>query len=91
MADYSEYVYELPGSIKNREFPDQLMDYNLLRQDCAPWSSFKENGLQSHLTLTATEEYESVSKSFRTGRLGREIQMVQLPLDAVVSLFCESV
>jgi len=36
--------------------------------------------------------YEDVSKSFRTGRLERELQMVQLlALGAVVSLFCESV
>jgi hypothetical protein len=35
--------------------------------------------------------YEGVYKSFRTGRLERELQMVQLSLDAVVSLFCESV
>jgi len=33
-----------------------------------------------------------VSESFRTGRLERELQMVQLsPLGAVVLLFCESV
>jgi len=35
--------------------------------------------------------YDSVSKSFRTGRLARELQMVQLsaclPLGAIVSLF----
>jgi hypothetical protein len=36
--------------------------------------------------------YEGVSKSFRTGPLERELQMVQLSaLGAVVSLFCESV
>jgi hypothetical protein len=36
--------------------------------------------------------YESVSKSFRTGRLERELQMVSsTPLGVVVSLFCESV
>jgi hypothetical protein len=36
--------------------------------------------------------YEGVSKSFRTGRVERELQTVQLSaLDAVVSLFCESV
>jgi hypothetical protein len=35
--------------------------------------------------------YKVVTKSFRTGRLEREMQMVQLSLDAVVSLFCESV
>jgi hypothetical protein len=34
---------------------------------------------------------EGVTKSFRTGLLERELQMVQLPLYAVVSLFCESV
>jgi len=34
--------------------------------------------------------YESIFKSFRTGRLERELQMVQLPLGAVISLFCES-
>jgi hypothetical protein len=34
------------------------------------------------------DKYESVSKSFRTGRLERELQMVQLsPLGAVVPLF----
>jgi len=35
---------------------------------------------------------EGVSKSFRTGRLERELQMVQLslPIGAVVLLFCES-
>jgi hypothetical protein len=37
------------------------------------------------------QEYEGVSKIFRNGRLERELQMVQLPLGAVVSLFCESV
>jgi len=38
------------------------------------------------------KKYEGVSKSFRTGRLERELQMVQLSaLGAVVSLFCESV
>jgi hypothetical protein len=37
--------------------------------------------------------HEDVSRSFRTGSLKRELQMAQLsePLDAVVSLFCESV
>jgi hypothetical protein len=35
--------------------------------------------------------YEGVPKSFRTRRLERELQMVQLSLCAVVSLFCESV
>jgi len=35
--------------------------------------------------------YEDVSKSFRTGTLERELQMVHLSLVAVVSLFCESV
>jgi hypothetical protein len=37
--------------------------------------------------------YEDVSKSFRTGRLERQLQTVQLslPLGAVVSLFCKSV
>jgi len=35
--------------------------------------------------------YDGVSRSFRTRRLERELQMVQLPLGAVVSLFCESV
>jgi hypothetical protein len=35
--------------------------------------------------------YEGVSKSFRNGRLERELRMVQLTLGAVVSLFCESV
>jgi len=37
--------------------------------------------------------YEGVSKNFRTGRLEREVQMVQLslPLGADVPLFCESV
>jgi hypothetical protein len=35
--------------------------------------------------------YEGVTKSFRTGRLDRELQMVSsLPLGAVVSLFYES-
>jgi len=35
---------------------------------------------------------EGVSKSFRTGRLERELEMYSsLPLGAVVSLFCESV
>jgi hypothetical protein len=35
--------------------------------------------------------YEGVSKSFPSGRLGQELQMVQsVPLSAVVSLFCES-
>jgi hypothetical protein len=38
-------------------------------------------------TLRVVITYESVSKSFRTGRLERELQMV----DALVSLFCESV
>jgi hypothetical protein len=36
-------------------------------------------------------KYEGVSKSFRTGRLARELQMVQLSLGVVVSLFYESV
>jgi hypothetical protein len=36
--------------------------------------------------------YEDVSKSFRTGRLERELWWYSsLPLGAVVSLFCESV
>jgi len=35
--------------------------------------------------------YESVSKSFRTGRLESKLHMVQLSLGTVVSLFCESV
>jgi hypothetical protein len=35
--------------------------------------------------------YEGVTKSFRNGNLERELQMVQLSLGAVVSLFCESV
>jgi hypothetical protein len=37
--------------------------------------------------------HEEISKSFRTGRLERKLQMVysSLPLGAVVSLFCESV
>jgi len=42
----------------------------------------------------ATESYfmyEVVSISFRTGRLERELQMVQLSATKVVSLFCESV
>jgi hypothetical protein len=48
------------------------------------------------LTKTVHEDlngsYEGVSKSFRIGRLERELQMVQLSaLEAVVSLFCESV
>jgi len=34
---------------------------------------------------------ERVSRSFRTGRLERELQMVPLPLGAIVSLFYESV
>jgi hypothetical protein len=39
-----------------------------------------------------TKLYEGVSKSFRTGRLERGLQMVQFSvLGAVVSLFCESV
>jgi hypothetical protein len=37
------------------------------------------------------EMYEGVSKSFRTGRLERELQMVQLPLGVIVPLFNESV
>jgi hypothetical protein len=40
----------------------------------------------------SAKAYEGISKSFRTGRLERELQMVQfLPIGAVVSLFCESV
>jgi hypothetical protein len=37
--------------------------------------------------------YDGVSKSFRTGHLERELQMIysSLPLGAVISLFCESV
>jgi len=35
--------------------------------------------------------YEGISKSFRTGRLELELQMVQLSLGAVISLYCESV
>jgi hypothetical protein len=37
--------------------------------------------------------YEAVSKSFRSGRLERELQMVQLSAtkNAVVSLFSESI
>jgi hypothetical protein len=44
-------------------------------------------------TKKEKEVYESVSKSFRTGRLEPELQMVQLPLPlgAVISLVCESV
>jgi hypothetical protein len=37
-----------------------------------------------------TKKYEGVSKSFRTGRLEPELQMVQ-PLGAIVWLFCEPV
>jgi hypothetical protein len=43
--------------------------------------------IQIHLSTLSN--YEGVSKSFRTGRLELEVQMVQLC--AVVSLFCESV
>jgi len=35
--------------------------------------------------------YEGVSKSFRTGCLERELQVVHLSLSAIVSLFCEPV
>jgi len=35
-------------------------------------------------------EFEGVSKSLRTGRLERELQIVQLSLGAVVSVLCES-
>jgi len=45
------------------------------------------------LSSSKAKIYEGVSKSNRTGRLERELQMVisSLPLGAVVSLFCEPV
>jgi hypothetical protein len=46
-----------------------------------PFTKYKHN----------TVSYEVVTKRFRTGRLELELQMVQLSLGAVVSLFCESV
>jgi hypothetical protein len=36
-------------------------------------------------------QYKGVFKSFQTGCLERELQMVQLPLGAVLLQFCESV
>jgi hypothetical protein len=48
--------------------------------------------LQDKLKWFEIEGYEGVSKSFRTGRLGRELQMVQLSATRwSLSLFCESV
>jgi hypothetical protein len=49
--------------------------------------------LRDHLVHLVVGESTRVSKSFRTGRLERELQMVQLSLSLliVVSLFCVSV
>jgi len=45
----------------------------------------------SPFKILPVRTYEVVPKSFRTGRLERELQIVQLTLGAVASLFCESV
>jgi len=49
------------------------------------------NDPENHEFYLKSRNIEGISKSFRIGRLERELQMVQLPLGAVVSLFCESV
>jgi hypothetical protein len=54
------------------------------------------NVIQNEANQKESQVYEGVSKSFRTGHLERELQMVQLSATrckvqgAVVSLFCES-
>jgi hypothetical protein len=54
----------------------------------------RQAGRQADRCVVRHNIHEAVPKSFRTGRLERELQVVQLsatPLGAVVSLFCESV
>jgi len=48
-------------------------------------------GRSVRIIINAILMNQVVSESFRTGHLERELQMVQLPLGAAVSLFCESV
>jgi hypothetical protein len=47
------------------------------RQVLMKASNIKTNSIQ-HGKLYSSYKYEGVSKSFRTGRLGRELQMVQV-------------
>jgi len=56
--------------------------------------NMRKNNYKSRIWKTNVPQpvHEGVSKSFRTGRLERELQMYSsLPLGAVVSIFCESV
>jgi hypothetical protein len=53
---------------------------------------YRANGFHTRYYVCDIDMYENVSKSFRTGRLERELQVVQLStIGAAVSLFCESV
>jgi hypothetical protein len=61
-----EYGNEPAGSIKGREF-DWLNDF-----------VFQEELYCTKLYSEIVSLYEVISKSFRTGRLQRELQMVQL-------------
>jgi hypothetical protein len=37
--DFANMVMDLQGSIKGREFLDQLREHKLLKKDSAPWSN----------------------------------------------------
>jgi hypothetical protein len=58
------------GSIKGRDFLEQLSDFFFFSENINSGATVSQ-----HIVILV---YEGVSKSFRTGRLERELQMVQL-------------
>jgi hypothetical protein len=75
MAGCCQRGNEASGSIEGGEFKTNS-DYLLLQKDSAPQNKSVMLGLETQWSPAIL--YECVSKSFRTGRLERELQMVQL-------------
>jgi hypothetical protein len=77
------------GRLHNEELHNLYASPNIVRVNILRRMGY--TGRSTHGRDEKCKQYEGVSKSFRTVRLQRELQMVQLSLGAVVSLFCESV